>query len=655
MTGEETLSRKFKVAFLPSKKSIAVHEGTSIVDAAARAGILIDTPCGGQGRCGRCLVKVEKGHVSDYESPYLTIKQIQQGWVLSCVAKVASDLVISIPSKIEQINLASEIATSRKAIATRLNWPLSPAVHQSFVELPPPNLTDNAADFDRLKSALATEYGLKNLTMDLSLMQKLSQSLRKANWRVTVVTDARNQDGEARLINIYPGHRKQPPLGVALDIGTTNVVAHLVDLSTGRSLNRISAPNKQIACGEDVISRIIYSERRGGVKQLNRLIIQTINELLEELARKNDLKTTDIDTMVVAGNTVMTHLFLALPPSYIRQEPYIPTTIQFPLVTAGELGVKLNPHALVYCIPSIAAYIGGDITAGVLSSRLFQSSKLSLFLDIGTNGEIVLGNSDWMIGCACSAGPAFEGAGIGCGMPAGTGAIEDVTINSDTLEPTIKVIGDILPLGICGSGMISALAEMLNTGIVDKAGHILLEAVSHQPSAISNPRIRPGEHGAEYVLCWASDSGTDKDIVLTEVDINNLIRTKAAIYAGITVMLKKLGISPSDIEQLLIGGAFGQHINIERAIQIGLLPNLPWEKFQFLGNTSVSGAFNVLLAEQAQRQAENIAHKITYLELIADNAFMNELTAASFLPHTDSSNFPQICSAGARPPQSSKM
>jgi len=632
----------FKVEFLPSRKSAIVPQGTVIIDAAAKAGITIDAPCGRQGRCGRCLVKVGKGQVSDYESPYLTTKQIQQGWVLSCIAKVASDLVISVPSKPEQVKLAGEIATARKALAVRLDWSLSPAVRQFFVELPPPNLEDNAADFDRLKSAVATKLKadssqMSAVSMSLPLMRKLSQSLRKASWQVTVVVDTRNQ--EARIINIYPGHRKQPLFGVAVDIGTTNIVINLVDLSSSRIIAQASALNKQTACGEDVISRIVYSEHKGGLKKLNRLVIQTINELLGKLAGENNLKTSDIEQMVVAGNTTMTHLFLSLPPWYIRQEPYISTTTQFPLVTAGELGVKINPNAFIYCVPTVAAYVGGDITAGVLSSHLFKSDKLNLFLDIGTNGEIVLGNSDWMMACACSAGPAFEGAGVSCGMPAAIGAIEDVTINSNTLEPTIKVIGDTPPLGICGSGMISALAEMLDTGIIDKAGHIL-KAVSSQQSAVSSSRIRLGEHGAEYVLCWAADSGTGEDIILTEIDINNLIRTKAAIYAGITVMLKKLGIPLSDIEQVLIGGAFGQHINIEKAIQIGLLPDLPWEKFQFLGNTSLSGAYNVLLSQQAQQQAEKIARKITYLELIADNTFMDELTAASFLPHTDLDNFP---------------
>jgi len=635
---KETLLNKateFKVEFLPSKKSVITPGGITLADAAATADILIDTPCGGQGRCGRCLVKVEKGQVSDYESHYLSAEQLQQGWVLSCVAKVAGDLVISVPTRREQDRVTSESAVIRKAPAIHLDWPLSPAVYQFSLDLPPASLIDNAADFYRLKSVIADEYGIEDLKAGLPLLQKLSQNFRKANWQVTVSIDRRNQDKATRLININAGHRTRPPLGVSVDIGTTNVIATLVDLDSGRILEQASTINRQIACGEDVISRIIYSEHKGGLKQLNQLVIHTINELLNELAAINCTKTSDIDQMVVAGNTTMTHLLLSLPPKYIRQEPYVPTTTQFPLVTAKELGLKINPNATVYCIPAVAAYIGGDITAGVLSSRLFSSNKLSLFLDIGTNGEIVLGNSDWIMACACSAGPAFEGAGVSCGMPAITGAIDEVTLNSTTLEPTIKTINDAPALGICGSGMISALAEMLNTGTIDRAGHI-----SHITS--HNQRIQSGEHGAEYVLCRAADSGAGRSITLTEVDINNLIRTKAAIYAGIIVMLRKLGISLSQIEQVLLGGAFGQHINIEQAIQIGLLPDLPWERVHYLGNTSLSGAYNILLSRQAQQQAENIAHQITYLELVADNEFMDEFIAASFLPHTDSSKFPSI-------------
>jgi uncharacterized 2Fe-2S/4Fe-4S cluster protein (DUF4445 family) len=628
------------VEFLPLEKSAIVPYGTTILNAAIKAGVDIDAPCGGQGRCGKCLVRIEKGRVSQGESLYLSKEQIQQGWVLSCVAGVASDLVISVPSKQEQARIASRIATTKEAAMPHLDWPLLSPVSQFYVELPPPDLTDNAADFDRLKAAVAAKYEVKDFSISLASLRKLSQNLRKANWQVTLTIDTRSQERGPRLINVHLGRKKQPLLGVAVDVGTTNVAASLVDLTSGRIIDQVSSLNKQRACGEDVISRIIYSEHKGGVRHLNRLIMQTINELLDKFTlprasmdEDGHLKAADISYMVVAGNTAMIQLFLSLPPTHIRQEPYIPTATHFPLVNAKEVGIKINPEASIYCFPAVAAYIGGDITAGVLSSHLFQSDKLSLFLDIGTNGEIVLGDSDWMVTCACSAGPAFEGAGVSCGMPANTGAIEDVTINSRTLDPTFKVIGDVPPLGICGSGMISALAEMLNTGVIDRSGNIKREI-------LPSPRIRSGEHGTEYVLCWAADSAHNKDIVLNEADIDNLIRTKAAIYAGIMVMLKKVGISAAEIEQVLIGGAFGQHINVERAIQIGLLPDLPWEKFYFLGNTSLAGAYNVLLSRQAQQEAEKITQKITYLELIADNTFMSELTAASFLPHTNPDYFP---------------
>jgi uncharacterized 2Fe-2S/4Fe-4S cluster protein (DUF4445 family) len=314
----------------------------------------------------------------------------------------------------------------------------------------------------------------------------------------------------------------------------------------------------------------------------------------------------------------------------------VPTASHLPVVRAGELGLAINPLAPVYVVPGVAAYVGGDITAGVLSSCLFKTDKLTLFLDVGTNGEIVLGNSDWMITSACSAGPAFEGAGVRHGMRAINGAIQGVRINSSTLEPTIEVIGDVAPQGICGSGMISALAEMFLTGVVNRAGRIDRSKIAQ------TRRIRLGEHGAEYVLAWARESAGGEDIVLTDVDLDNLVRVKAAIYAAITLMLKRVGISPSDIEMVLIGGAFGQHINVEQAIQIGLLPDLPWERFQFLGNTSLAGAYNTLVSRQARALAHEIPNKLTYLELIADNAFMEEFTGALFLPHTRIEDFPSV-------------
>ena len=627
---------ELKVTFQPSGKTVMVPRGMSILDAAAKVGILIETPCGGQGRCGRCMVRVDQGGVSHRENIHLTQQQIEEGWVLSCVARAQGDLVVSVPAEAQREKGWAEEAP----VPVSCDWPLYPGVRQLSLQIPAPSLADNATDLERLNRVFKEKWGIDATILDLSQLRELAKTLREGDWQLTATIEVRDHGNAARIIDISPGTRRRRLLGVAVDIGTTNVVVDLVDMRSGRFLDRVSARNRQALRGEDVISRIIYSERAQGMEELHQLVIGTINELFDELVGKHRIDNAEICEMVVAGNTTMTHLFLGLPPQYIRQEPYVPTANQFPVITARELGLAINPNAPVYCLPSIAAYVGGDISAGVLSSCLYQTDELTLFLDVGTNGELVLGNADWMATCACSAGPAFEGGGVRHGMRAIEGAIEDVRINSKTLEPTLQVMGDVAPHGICGSGMIAALAEMFLTGVIDRAGRINLEYVNATMGRASRARV--GEHGAEYVLVWAQDAGVQEDIVLTEVDINNLIRAKAAIYAGIAVMAKSLGIPLSDIKEVLIGGAFGRHINVEQAIQIGLLPDLPWDRFKYLGNTSARGAGMVLLSRHARSKAEEIAGRMTYLELIADNSFMNEFTAALFLPHTETDRFPSV-------------
>ena len=629
----------FAVTFQPQGKTAQLAEGALLLDAAVKAGLSIDTPCGGQGRCGRCMVRVESGEVTHRENPHLTPQQIEQGWVLSCIARVAGDLVVFVPPQREREKVVAETAAARSAVPFWCDWPHYPLVRQLFLDIPPPSLEDNATDLDRLRRSLQKEHGIDDLSIGLPLLRELAATLRHADWKVTATVALGDGGRSARLIHLRPGRSRGALLAIAVDIGTTNVVVNLVNLRSGRIIDLASSQNKQVSRGEDVISRIVYAERKDkGLEELQSLVITTINELVEELAQKHRFTTTDIEEIVAAGNTTMLHLFLGLPPKYIREEPYVPTATHFPPVTAGELGLAINPNAPVYCLPAVAAYVGGDITAGVLSSCLYKADRLTLFMDVGTNGEIVLGNCDWMTACACSAGPAFEGAGVRSGMRAVKSAIEEVRINSKTLEPTIRVIGNVAPLGICGSGMISALAEMLITGVIDRAGRIKLDYVNSIMGDRS--RVRIGDHGPEYVLAWGSKDRPD--IVLTEVDINNLIRTKAAIYAAIMVMARSIGIAVSDMEQVLIGGAFGQHINVEGAIQIGLLPDLPWDRFKFLGNTSAWGAYDALLSKYARDEAEEIADKITYLELIAEGSFMSEFTAALFLPHTDIDNFPSV-------------
>lgn len=631
------------IQFQPADKSIEVPRGTLIIDAAAMAGVTLDTPCGGQGRCGRCLARVEKSTSGSFpvqDNPHLTAKQKSEGWILTCLTKVSEDLTLFIPARKEREKIVDQTAASRVARPVECEWARYPEVRRVYLELPHPSLEDNASDLERMKIVLLHNHNIENVSLDVSLLRQLPKILREGNWTITIILEHLSRTGENRLIQILPGKKTGPLLGLAVDIGTTNVVIDLVDIVSGKILSNVSTRNGQVIKGEDVISRIVYSEKPGGLEELQKLVTSTVNSLLRETCEKQGIDSRDIHEMIVAGNTIMAHLFLGVESKQIRYEPYTPAAMFFPVVQASELGVHINPRAPVYCVPAVAAYVGGDITSGVLSACLFQKKNLTLFLDVGTNGELVLGTSDWMTTCACSAGPAFEGAGVLNGMRATTGAIQEVRINSKTLAPTIITIDDVPPLGICGPGLISSVAEMLLTGIINRSGRINKDLAARKMGDRS--RVREGEHGMEYVLAWASDTGTGEDIVLSDVDINNILRAKAAIFAGITTMARLVGISLESIEEVLIGGAFGQHINVEQAIQIGLLPDLPWDKYKFLGNTSLHGAYNMLLSKQARLQVEDIAHKMTYLELVADNSFMNELTAALFLPHTNLNLFPSM-------------
>jgi uncharacterized 2Fe-2S/4Fe-4S cluster protein (DUF4445 family) len=635
-----------QILFRPEGKSVQVAAGTLLSEAIAQAGIDLNLPCGGQGRCGRCRIIVESGQVERRGSSRISSVELEQGYALACQTTVQGDLQVFIPPQEAIVrHLPSEKAAAEvPTLPVECDWRSSPVVRQFFLTIEPPSLSDNTTDVERLKRELARQYGIQDVVASLPMLRQVARALRQSEteegkgWQVTAVLEMgtwMDENAPPRLIDLRPGDHTQRTLAIAVDIGTTSNVVYLVDLVSGKFVDSAAAYNAQISCGEDVISRILYARKEGGLEHLQRLVVGTINELLHELAERNGIDLNEIYAATVAGNTTMIHLFLALDPSYIRLEPYIPTVTFPPPVRAAELGIHICAEASVDCLPGVGAYVGGDITAGVLSSGMFKTDKLTLFIDVGTNGEIVLGNSDWLISCACSAGPAFEGAGVHSGMRATVGAIEEVWINADSYEPTYQVIGDVPPRGICGSGMIALLAEMFITGVMDKSGHL-----NH---GLNTPRIRVGEHGPEYVVAWAAETpGLRTDIALTEVDISNLIRAKGAIYAGFLVLTQSLGINLADVEEVLIGGAFGKYIDIEKAIQIGLMPDMPWERFRYLGNTSVLGAFTALLCRDMRREVTEIAKKMTYLELSADNRFMEQFTSALFLPHTDTTSFPSV-------------
>jgi len=526
------------------------------------------------------------------------------------------------------------VRTSEKtASADVFVVPPEPAPHRCYLEITAPSLEDNTADLDRLRRHLAADCGYASIEASLPFVRQLGGVLRDADWRVTATIEEQPDGRGYRFIDITEGDRSSRLFGVAIDIGTTSNVVQLVNLSTGRSVGSASTYNAQISLGEDIISRIIYSRREGGLQQLQGLVLDTLNGLIQQLATSNRILPAQIMRASVAGNTTMIQLFLGIDPQPIRLAPYIPVMTHAVPVRARAIGLQINPEATVDCLPSVGAYVGADITAGALAAGVTDSDELSLFIDIGTNGEMVLGNREFLVSCACSAGPAFEGSGVRHGMRAAAGAIDAVWIG-ERYEPTYRVLGNVPPRGICGSGMISLLAEMFVSGVISRSGRI--------QKNLSTPRVRLGEHGAEYVLAWASETGGDSDIVVTEVDIENLIRTKAAIYAGFTVLLESVGTSLEELDRVLIGGAFGQYIDVEKAIQIGLLPDMPWDRFHFLGNTSVAGAYQCLANSGRRKRVDEIGAMMTYIELSADNRFMDAFTAAMFLPHTDVTRFPTV-------------
>ena len=565
----------------------------------------------------------------------LSPQDIEEGYALACQTVVESDITVTIPP---QEKIERRLKTDKTAAKIALPFPYDPDIDQPlrkvFLQIEPPSLADNTDDLSRVQRELVRRTDLDSLTTGLGVIRSIARILRDANWEVTAVLEVPPAGGSAHLIALEPGDTTHSLWGAAVDIGTTTVTVYLVDLRSGEVKEIAADYNGQIARGEDVISRIIYASKGSGLQELSNLVTGTINRLVSHACRRQGIEPAQVYRLTVVGNSTMIHLLLGLPPEPIRLAPYITTTNFPPPVRAHEIGLSVNPQAAVDCLPGVASFMGADITAGVLSSELDQTDKLTLFMDIGTNGEMVLGTAEWLVSCACSAGPAFEGAGVEHGMRATMGAIEEVWVNGETCEPTYRVIGNEKPRGICGSGLISLLAELFITGIMDRAGNLKLD--------LGSPRLRQGAHGAEYVVAWGSETATGQDIVFTKVDIDNLLRAKAAVYAGFSVLVKSVGLTLDDVEQVLIGGSFGQYINVEKAIQIGLLPDLPWDRFKYLGNTAARGAYMALLSSDARQRVADIARRMTYVELCADNSFTEEFMAALFLPHTDINRFPSV-------------
>ena len=640
---KDSTREKRGVHFDPDNVDIAVEEGANLLEAAIAAGVHINASCGGAGVCGTCKVLIKQGQVESTRTEKISAEEYEQGLRQACQSRIITDLVVDIPveSRLETAVLDRErvgVIQPLEALAT--GWRFKPPLSKLFVELPPPTLKDNTGDLSRLLRGIKQRYHLSNMSVDFSVVKKLAKVLRDGHWKVTVttlITAAKPRTKEwrrPRVIHIEPGDTREKHYSLAFDIGTTGVRGQLLDLNRGKVRAEGLDYNGQISYGEDVISRIAYCQKPGGLRKLQQAIVATINGITEELKAQSQVDIKYVGHIILAGNTTMTQILLGLDPKYIRLAPYIPVANFFPPVRANSLGIKVGKQVYLFAFPSVASYVGGDIVSGIVGAGVYQRKKLTLYMDIGTNGEIVIGNSDWMVTASCSAGPAFEGGGVKYGMIATNGAIEDFDINPSNFEPVINTIGGTKPKGICGSGLINIVAGLLEVGVIGQNGKF--------NTNLRTKRIRKGSDGYEYVLAWAPETQIGKDIAITEVDIDNLIRAKAAMYAGCQTLVKSVGISCSDLEQVIIAGAFGSNIDIEKSIIIGLLPDIPRDRFIFIGNGSLLGARLTSFSRDLLDDARRVANMMTNFELSVNVDFMNNYTASLFLPHPNAEEFPSV-------------
>lgn len=632
------------VTFLPHEKKIEVPAGTRLIRAAMEAGVHVNASCGGDGVCGKCRIQIEGGTVTDGLSEMLSEADAAEGFRLACKAVVSADVTVRIPveSTIDTSVLNMAATPRRTARIQQLDFNafkeeglFLPPVEEIYIELPAPDAQDHLPDVTRLISHLKLAHGEERVTANLAVIRKLPDILRANDFKITAIIARPVFDtGKSEIINVQPGDTTDRNYAIAVDIGTTTVYGQLIDLITGEVVDEYGDFNPQVSYGEDVITRIMYAEKGEGLEKLQQLVVGAINKIIAKVLKRGKVDREDVSSITLAGNTTMTQLFLKVNPRYIRRAPYVPAATLYPPVPAKELGIELNDFATALVYPAVSSYVGGDIVAGVMGSQLYLSDELTLFMDIGTNAEIVIGNKDWFACAACSAGPALEGGGIKFGMRAARGAIEDFSIDPISLEPMLITIGNKRPKGICGSGLIIMAAVMFELGIINNLGKFNRE--------LDTPRIRKNEGIYEYVLAWADQTQIERDIALTEIDLENLIRAKGAIYSGCQTLLNEVGMAMDDIERIILAGGFGSYIDLEKAMVIGLLPEIDAEKVIFIGNASLLGARMSALTNRIRRDVVTVTRNMTNFELSETPSYMDNYVAALFLPHTNIDQFPRL-------------
>ena len=618
------------------------NPGDNLLELARRANVAIDAPCSGNGSCGKCRVKLLEGELETIPSRHISEEDTRQGWRLSCNCKVVGDVTVLVPdiasayqSRMKTADLSSpkEVAifTACQEDLKASGIEFSNDCRSLVLTMAEPSLEDTMPDNERLTWAIQAELGVEKVKIPYYVMAKLAHTLRIHNYNVCVKG---RLEGEGFTCMDICAPEDTRLVGCAIDIGTTTVTMVLCDLETGEILAKGSSGNGQIRYGADVINRIIESSRPGGRKKLQDAILkETLVPIIANLCKSAKIDCTAILRLTVGANTTMNHLLLGVDADPIRMEPYIPSFFGWDDLTAADLKLPANPLAKVAIAPNIGSYVGGDITAGTLAASFWDKEEMSLFIDLGTNGELVFGNSDFLMSCACSAGPAFEGGDISCGMRATDGAVEACVIDPDTMEPTLTVVGEEnqKPVGICGSGIIDIIAELFRAKIINAKGLFVREG----------RRVKRDRYGmGRYVLAEGEESETGREISINEVDIDNFIRAKGAIYSAIDTMLSSVDMPVEAIETVYVAGGIGSGINMKNAVAIGMFPDVELEKYKYIGNSSLTGAYAMTVSGHAREKCAELAANMTYLELSTYPGYMDSFVAACFLPHTDAWRFP---------------
>ena len=636
----------FQVTFTFEKQDpvvVTAAPDSNLLQVAREANVAIDAPCSGNGSCGKCKVKLVDGSLDSPKTGHISQEEYDEGWRLSCGSRIVGDVTVLVPdiasayqSRMKNADLSSgeEIAVfdSLQSQIRDAGVSFENDFVSAVVAMDEPTLDDTMPDNERFTWAVQAQMGAETVEIPYFVLRKLAKVLRESAFSVKVV--GKKTGSKLTVYDVLPTDDTTPLCAMAVDIGTTTVAAVLVDLKTGKLLAKASTGNGQIRYGADVINRIVEQGKPNGVKHLQDAIVkETLRPLLATLCAGANIQATRILRVCIASNTTMNHLLLGLDAEPVRMEPYIPSFFHVADLKAADLGLHVNPSAELLIAPNIGSYVGGDITAGTLATLLWNQEEFSLFVDLGTNGEIVFGNQDFMMSCACSAGPAFEGGDISCGMRATDGAIEAVTIDVDTMEPTYKIVGDAgqKPVGLCGSGIIDMISELFRCGIINAKGLFVREG----------SRIAHDQHGSgRYILATAAESATGREISLTEVDIDSFVRAKGAIYSAIDTLLASLDMDSSVLEHVYVAGGIGSGINMKNAINIGMFPAVELEKYQYVGNSSLAGAYAMVLSDHAAEKVADLARNMTYVELSTHPGYMDNFVAACFLPHTDIARFP---------------